>query len=383
MAAQNRKTQLKALFQTMEPPAADPAAPAPASPAPETKARTGAQVGTGVETGAQTGTRAGAETRTPPQDAAQLRGRAASGAVKAMGLSLSGLSREIEEARRLKESLGAAERVVEIAPDLIEASFVSDRLGRDDADESFAALLHSIETSGQQVPVLLRPHPETPGRYQTAYGHRRIRAAARLGKRVRAIVRALSDTELVLAQGKENTERRDLSFIERAFFAQALIGRGFERGVVQEALSLHKAEMTRYLQVAEAVPARIANAIGPAPKIGRPRWMALAELLKGEAAQVKADDEIASERFRAAPGSDARFELVLSRLQRKAPAPGRPREIRDGQGRAVAHVSLSKGRARVEFVDKAVDGFEEFLGDELPKLLERFSQAHKDAAGGP
>ncbi|MGB5800552.1 MAG: plasmid partitioning protein RepB, partial [Mesorhizobium sp.] len=239
----------------------------------------------------------------------------------------------------------------------------------------------SIETSGQQVPVLVRPHPEKSGRFQTAYGHRRIRAAAKLGQRVRAIVRELSDTELVLAQGKENTERRDLSFIERALFARALIRRGFERGVVQEALSLHKAEMTRYLQVAEGVPHRIANAIGPAPKIGRPRWMALAEMLKSEAGMVKADDEITNERFRAAADSDARFNLVFSRLQRKASAKaGEAQTIRDGQGRAVAVVSISKGRARVEFVDKVADGFEAFLGEELPRLVERFRQGASGSA---
>ncbi|MHA6688396.1 plasmid partitioning protein RepB [Mesorhizobium sp. A556] len=356
MAGQNRKNQLKALFQPMEQPAADHAADAP-TPSAEPAAH-------------------------PPAPASEARARAASGAVKAMGLSLGGLSREIEDARRLKESLSMADRVNEIEPDLIDTSFVSDRLGQDDRDESFVTLMHSIEVSGQQVPVLVRPHPEKTGRFQTAYGHRRIRAAARLGQRVRAIVRELSDTELVLAQGKENTERRDLSFIERAFFAHRLIERGFERGVVQEALSLHKAEMTRYLQVAEAVPHRIASAIGPAPKIGRPRWMALADLLKSEAATVKAEDEITTERFRAAAGSDARFNLVFSRLQRKAAAKaGEPREIRDGQGRAVALVSVAKGRARVEFVDKIADGFEDFLGGELPKLLERFRQGAKSPAG--
>ncbi len=355
MTGQNRKTQLKALFGTIEPAPAEPASPAPSA-------------------------RPAAQSPVPASDA-QHRARAASGAVKAMGLSLGGLSREIEEARRLKESLAAAERLVEVEPELIDASFVSDRLGRDEADEGFQALVRSMEASGQQVPVLLRPHPEKPGRFQTAYGHRRIRAAARLGQRVRAIVRDLSDTELVLAQGKENTERRDLSFVERAFFAQALIARGFERGVVQEALSLHKAEMTRYLQVAEGVPRRIANAIGPAPKIGRPRWMALVDLLKSEAAQVKADDEITTERFRATADSDARFNLVFTRLQRKAAKPGHAREIRDREGRAVAHVSLAKGRARIDFVDRIADGFEDFLGEELPKLLERFGQARKDAAG--
>ncbi|MBN9245507.1 MAG: plasmid partitioning protein RepB [Mesorhizobium sp.] len=357
MTGQNRKNQLKALFGTIEQageavprssaPASGPSVPAVPTPA-----------------------------KDPSADA--QRQRSAAGAVKAMGLSLGGLSREVEEARRLKEALTSAERVLDLDAGLIDTSFVTDRLGRgDDADASFAELVRSIETSGQQVPVLVRPHPDRPGRYQTAYGHRRIRAAERLGRPVRAIVRALSDTELVLAQGKENTERRDLSFIERAFFAQALMERGFERAVVQEALSLHKAEMTRFLQVADAVPRRVADAIGPAPKIGRPRWMAMAELLKGDAAQVKADDEITSARFRAA-GSDERFNLLLARLSaRTKQAVAAPLEARDGAGRAIARIEAVKGRARVEFLDALGEDFSAYLQAELPALVEAFAAGRK------
>lgn len=346
--APNRKDQLKALFGTVDP---APVQPAPAESIPAKPV--------------------------DPEQAA--RPRSASGAVKAMGLSLGGLSREMEEVRRLKESLDTAERVSKIDTALVEASFVSDRLDHGAKDAEFEALVASVETSGQQVPVLLRPHPEKPGRYQTAYGHRRVRAASRLGIPVLAIVRPLSDIELVLAQGKENSERRDLSFIERALFAHELIGRGFERGVVQDALSLHKAEMTRFLQVADAVPEHIVRAIGAAPKIGRPRWMALAELLKGEAALVKSNDEVTSPRFLSA-SSDERFNLLFTRLQRRA-VPAGPREIVDGQGRAVAHLVMSKGKARVDFVEKLGSEFEDFLGAELPRLLEKFSRERKEASG--
>ena len=356
MTGQNRKNQIKALFGTIEQAREVRPIPPPA-------------IGTPV---------GAAPARTEDAAGEAQHKRSAAGAVKAMGLSLGGLSREVEEARRLKEALSSAERVMELDPALIDTSFIADRLGHgDDADASFAELVRSIETSGQQVPVLVRPHPDRPGRYQTAYGHRRIRAAGRLDRTVRAIVRDLSDTELVLAQGKENTERRDLSFIERAFFAQALMARGFERAVVQEALSLHKAEMTRFLQVAEAVPRHIANAIGPAPKIGRPRWMAMAELLKGEAARVKAEDEIASGRFRAA-GSDERFNLVLARLAARAkPAAAVPLEARDGAGRAIARIEAVKGRARVEFLDVLGEDFAGYLQAELPALVEAFAAARK------
>jgi ParB family chromosome partitioning protein len=395
MAGQNRKDQLKALFGTIEHAAETVRAPArPVSDRPrEAPAQSSAQpagqpprqpdrAGSGEGQKDAAGmppleTKAFGLARVVPAETV-MRPRAASGAVKAMGLSLDGLSREVEEARRLKESLNEAERVVELDTALIDSSFVADRLGRDDdSDAGFADLVRSLESTGQQVPVLLRPHPEKLGRYQTAYGHRRIRAAARLGRPVKAIVRALTDTELVLAQGKENTERRDLSFIERAFFARALVARGFERGVVQDALSLHKAEMTRFLQVADAVPHHIADAIGPAPKIGRPRWMALAELLKGEAARVKAQDEITSAGFRAA-ASDQRFNLVFNRLNRGAkPASPAPLAVEDGAGRVIAHVSASGGRARVEFVDEMGDGFADYLKERLPELLAGFASRRK------
>src|SRR5690606_13212495 len=100
---------------------------------------------------------------------------------------------------------------------------------------------------------------------------------------VRAVVRELGDDDLAVAQGKENAERRSLSFIERAFFAKALLDHGFERQTAQAALAVHKSEISRLLQVAEMVPLEIVEALGPAPKVGRPRWLALGELLKKDA----------------------------------------------------------------------------------------------------
>ena len=57
---------------------------------------------------------------------------------------------------------------------------------------------------------------------------------------MRAVLRHLSDAELVVAQGKENNERRDLSFIERALFAAHLEERKFDRDTIQAALGVDK-----------------------------------------------------------------------------------------------------------------------------------------------
>ena len=190
--------------------------------------------------------------------------RVPSGAVRAMGLDLARLTDEARRAQELERSTKDGQAVLEVDPATVDPSFAEDRLART-GDADYRRLVRSIAESGQQVPILVRPHPEGAGRYQAAYGHRRVAAAAELGIRVRAVVRALSDAELVVAQGKENAERRDLSFIERALFAADLEARGFGRAVSQAALAAHPADMTRYLAVARGIPrCQIALKVSPA-----------------------------------------------------------------------------------------------------------------------
>ncbi len=115
--------------------------------------------------------------------------RAASGAVRAMGLSLGSLAREAEEARNLRQAFEEGERIVELDCALVESSFVEDRFARGETDGEFMGLVDSIRDSGQQVPILVRPHPDRPGHFQTAYGHRRLAAVRSLNRKVKAIVR--------------------------------------------------------------------------------------------------------------------------------------------------------------------------------------------------
>lgn len=318
MAGRDRKNSIKALFGGDIVPAADPPGRAP-----EVKSMPAPPAGDGP-------------------------GRAASGAVKAMGLSLTSITREAEE---LRQALAEGERVVSLDPDRIDASFVSDRLSDEERDDpDFAALVESIRESGQQVPILVRPAPgggEGGERYQVAYGHRRVKAARRLGVTVKAIVRPLSDEDLVLAQGKENAERRNLSFIERALFAQALTARGFERKLVCEALAVEKSELSRLLQVAENVPPQVVRAVGPAPKAGRARWMALGEIFSNDnGARLEiAIDEIYSTRFRAAP-SDQRFRMLFDRLSRLRKPEPQVRAIARADGGPLARLER-RGKATV------------------------------------
>jgi ParB family chromosome partitioning protein len=312
--------------------------------------------------------------------------RPAAGAVGAMRRELMQISEAAAEAARLRAIIADGETVTRLDPGLVDASFARDRFAAsggeggaetpDDAD--FLAFLEEIRRHGQQAPALVRPHPEVPGRFQLAYGHRRWRAAARLGRPLLALVRPLSDADLVIAQGQENAARRDLSFIEKAHFAEELAARGFPRATLIAALAVQTAEVSRLLAVARAVPRAIAEAIGPAPKAGRPRWIAFAEAMKTPAAR---------ERVRAALqrpdlarlDSDRRFALAHAAALKPARPAARPQTFADPQGRIVARIARRPGSLTLAFDDRRAPDFGAFVAARLPNLYADWQAA---AGGG-
>ncbi|SHN12703.1 plasmid partitioning protein RepB [Roseibium suaedae] len=354
---------------------ADPANVAAVAKAGQAPAVSSARPVSGMATGMAAGIASAAKSQAAagaPADTAAPSGaapsRSASGAIKAMGLSLGQMARRDEP----------GERIVELDPEKIEPSPIADRLTAESLlDDGFEELKQSLKDHGQQVPVLVRPHPDSAKRaggwYQTAYGHRRVRAARELGLKIHAQVKPLSDEDLVLAQGQENAGRRDLSFIERAFFAQNLLDAGFDRAMVREALGIQRSELTRLVQVAKWVPKHIALAIGPAPKAGRPRWHALGDMLQLEVARVLAQDEIHSDAFRAAD-SDRRFQRLYDRLARRLQQKDKPRVIKNRKG-----VPLAELKGPVLTLGKAVpEAFSSYLADRLPGLLEEFEKDQTD-----
>lgn len=283
-----------------------------------------------------------------------------SGAVGAMGRSLGNIVSAADQARALIAE-GAA--VVDIAPDLIDSSFVSDRL-TDDGD-SFQQLLEAIRTAGQRSPVLLRPHPEKSDRYQVVFGHRRVRVATALQRPVKAVVKILSDEELVVAQGQENAARTDLSYIERGLFALALEERGFDRQVIMSALGMEKTQLSKLMSVAHSVPRSIIEAIGPAPKAGRPRWMGLAEKLA--ASKPKAlDSLLQSKEFRAAD-TDDRFAMAMDALTAKRKG-AKPETVKSESGQKLATVQRSAKALNLSFDEKSSPAFGDFVIGKLEQL---------------
>lgn len=308
--------------------------------------------------------------------------RVSAGAVRAMQSTFSDIERENEE---LRAKLEGGANFLEIAPDLIDPSPFADRFEQAD-DPAFEVLKQSIEARGQEIPVLLRIHPSSSGRYQTAYGHRRVRAARSLGRSVKALVRPLSDDELILAQGVENSAREDLSFIERAVFALKLEEGGRSRTLIQQALAVDKAEASKLISVAKAVPREFVRAIGKAPKVGRPRWLEFVEALKDDAARMRAIAAIGADNF-SSMESDERFARALAAARRK-PAEPAPQSagvrLVDSKGTLIGEMSASNRNIRLALVQPAAPAFAAFLSDRLPDLYEEFRvfAASADASKG-
>lgn len=342
--------------ESARPAAPVPASPAQASPAPEVKSA--------------------------PDPAAS---RVAAGPVRAMGLTLDRIEserRELEQA--LQKALAAGSAIVELDPAAVDVSFAADRF-EEAAGPAFEELKASIARNGQEVPILVRPVEGQRGRYQAAYGHRRLAACRALGLKVRALVRPLTDVELVLAQGLENTARVDLSFIEKACFARGLEDRGFERVTIMAALSTDKTELSKMIAAARAIPERIVRAIGPAPKAGRRRWMQLAEALARPDASERIDALTADASFAAQP-SDARFAAALALALRAPHEAGLLRAerfiLKDAAGAPLAQVTES-GRQLSLVIDRERHrAFADYLVSELPELYGRFLQEEEAAPPG-
>jgi len=260
----------------------------------------------------------------------------------------------------IEKRLAEGQAVIELDTDSIDPSFVRDRM-----DGEIEGLRSSIQDQGQQVPILVRPHPDIPGRYQVAFGHRRLRALKELGRSAKAIVRELTDEELVVAQGQENNEREDLSYIEKARFASRLSER-FSRDVITSAMSVSKPELSVMLSVISGLPPELIDAIGPAQGVGRRSWQDLADVL--EKAGTSAPAIQFASTLQALPSHD-RFKEVLAHLKPRRVERGAPGVLSAPDGRRLAQVKDSKTKMEIMIDKKATPEFAAFLLEHVPALF--------------
>jgi ParB family transcriptional regulator, chromosome partitioning protein len=278
------------------------------------------------------------------------------------GGALAEITRSVEQAR--------GNAVIEINPDIIDPSIVEDRLEVDDEEQR--SLTRAIQDQGQLIPVLVRPHPISVGRYQIAYGRRRLAAARELNRPVKAVVRALTDDELVVAQGQENNERKNLSYLERSLFAGKLEERGFSRDIIMSAAGVDKTTLSKMISIATRIPREILFAIGPAPRAGRDRWAELMSALESRPEATKLVRDLIAQKGFPIRNSDDRFAAALKAASSRAKKNTVRSFVNSYAGSRLICVDADESRVRVT-VDRRVDAqFADYLVAELSELYNRF-----------
>jgi len=302
----------------------------------------------------------------------------------ALDYAMKGASRSIlssiDEIAARAEKLIEGEAIVELDVDTVDGSFIKDRLTAE--DHEFNELLEAIRERGQDSPILVRPHPAKSGRYMVVFGHRRLEAAKRLGRKVRAVVKDLKDRDHVIAQGQENSARANLAFIEKALFAANLARLRYDEdsATIVAALGVDRTTLSKMLSVA-GLPEPILRAIGPAKSVGRDRWYELKLLLEKPSNQEAALKVVGESGF-AALSSDERFNALVSRVKAARSAPRGRSELQKQvwmpeDASLAAEMTSEAKRFTLSLKAKGAEAhaFGQYLSENLGRFYEAFRRS--------
>lgn len=268
---------------------------------------------------------------------------------------------------------GSLSAIRELNPELIDDWGPKDRLdafttvNSDDNSDGFETLKDSIREGGQQVPVLVR-RSARPGRYEIIYGRRRLRACEELGIRVKANVQDLDDQTALLAKGLENAARRNLSFYEKARFAAVIKVAGHDSKTTRQVLNLTASGLSHLTKVTDNIPDDVGDAIGAAPKAGRPKWTALAEAFIAKKITPAGALAVLS-KLANSTSSDERLDQLLKEITRRGARPGVSQETSPVEG-----VTVKSSKASIAISIKRIGKtakFADWMDDHLEEILQR------------
>lgn len=221
------------------------------------------------------------------------------------------------------------EGVHPLAIELLEAGPFQPRQAME--QEPLEELAASIRAQGVLQPILARPHPQQPDRYQIIAGERRWRAAQLAGLHAVPVhVRTLSDVDAMAASLVENLQRRDLNAIEEAEGLQRLIS---EFALTQEELAgavgksrSHVSNTIRLLQLPIAVRREVMNGALTAGHaralIGHPDPAMAARAVVARRLSVRQTEALAQSQIQAARLAPGAAQAPLDR----AKAGARPKD---------------------------------------------------------
>jgi ParB family transcriptional regulator, chromosome partitioning protein len=230
-------------------------------------------------------------------------------------------------------------------------------------EEAINELAASIKTNGLLQPVMVRRVAEDD--YQLVAGERRLRAARVAGlPKIPAMIRDLSDREMMEMALIENIQREDLNPIEEARGYQALIDKvGLTHDQLSERVGKQRSSITNSLRLL-SLPVEVMDMVS--------RGTFSSGHARAVLALETAADQLGAARYVNAKGfSVRRTEAYVRRRLRKQhtrPKAKRIEELREWevklQQRFGTHVAITAGRkgGKVEF--------EYFSQEDLERLFE-------------
>ncbi|MBM7502885.1 ParB/RepB/Spo0J family partition protein [Agromyces aurantiacus] len=191
--------------------------------------------------------------------------------------------------------------------------------------DDLAELVHSIREFGVLQPIVVRRHPEEPGKFELVMGERRLRATKAAGlDTIPAVIKDTADDAMLRDALLENLHRSQLNPLEEASAYQQLLA---DFGITQEELASRIgrsrpqiSNTLRLLKLPETVQLRVAAGVlsaGHARAIlaaGDPEAMQrLADKIVNEDLSVRAAEAIVAETpkpGRAKPAAGKRQEFL-------------------------------------------------------------------------
>jgi len=147
---------------------------------------------------------------------------------------------------------------------------------------------------------------------------------------------------------------------------------GIKARDIRAALGIDDPELARFRSVCRVLPEGVLEAIGRAPKVGRPRWVELATTLSGDPdGLAKIQKTLAADKVLVAR-SDDRFRFVLCALKAVPPQRGHELQLLGTSGKTVGRATFRGGDIRFSIAREHADAFEDFLKGEIPSIVERF-----------
>ena len=153
---------------------------------------------------------------------------------------------------------GGEEKILYIKADDIRASRYQPRTEFD--TEKLDELVASIEEKGVIAPILVRPMDG--GGYELIAGERRLRAVKRLGlPEIPAIIKLVTDTEMLQLSLIENVQREGLNPIEEAHAYQRLIDEfSFTQEKIGQSIGKDRSSVANILRLLK-LPKKVQEAV--------------------------------------------------------------------------------------------------------------------------